>query len=372
MRKPEFYLLVFALLFVVAACGSPQQDDTGTTTEDSTATEETSEAVLAPEDKELHERAVQFFQALPNRVESENNPLTEEKIELGRMLYFDTRLSESNVFSCNSCHNLATYGVDNNPVSIGHQWQLGTRNSPTVFNAALQTSQFWDGRSPDVEDQAKGPILNPIEMGIASEDVAVQRIAAIPEYVEKFQEAFPDAETPVTYDNIVMAIGAFERTLMTPSGFDDFLNGDSNGLTAEAKEGLKVFMDVNCTMCHTGANLGGTMFHKFGLVKGPYWDYINSDSRDEGRFEFTENEGDKYFFKVPILRNITRTYPYFHDGSVYDLAKAIEIMAVTQLGKELTAEETASLMAFMESLTGEIPDEMLQLPVLPPSPSLAK
>ncbi|GBD03362.1 Cytochrome c551 peroxidase [bacterium HR19] len=320
-------------------------------------------------DKALLERAKTFFSPLPNIVDNPENRVTPEKVKLGKMLYFDPRLSKSGFISCNSCHNLASYGVDNLPTSIGHRWQLGPRNAPSVFNSALHIAQFWDGRAKDLEEQAKGPILNPKEMASPSEDFVVERIKSIPEYVELFKKAFPEDKDPINYNNIAKAIAAFERTLLTPSRFDKFLQGDLNALTDEEKEGLKLFIEVGCITCHRGVAVGGEMFQKFGIVK-PYFEVIKYKDKkniDKGRYEITKNEGDKYVFKVPSLRNVSRTYPYFHDGSVWSLEEAVRIMAEIQLGRKLQDEEVKKIVAFLKSLEGEIPQSALELPVLPPS-----
>ncbi len=320
------------------------------------------------EARKILEQAQTFFKPLPKIVDNPENKVTPEKVELGKMLYFDPRLSKSGFISCNSCHNLASYGVDNLPTSIGHKWQLGPRNAPTVLNAAIHSAQFWDGRAKDVEEQAKGPIVNPKEMASPSEMFVVERIKSIPEYVELFKKAFPDDKEPVNYDNIAKSIAAFERTLMTPSRFDRFLEGDINALTKEEQEGLKMFIEVGCIACHRGAGVGGDMFQKFGIVK-PYFEVIKYKDKkkvDTGRYEITKNEADKYVFKVPSLRNVTRTAPYFHDGSVWELERAVEIMGEIQLGRKLNKDEINKIVAFLKSLEGEIPDEALKLPVLPP------
>jgi len=322
------------------------------------------------EDRALLERAKTFFAPITEKViDNPQNPVTPEKVKLGKMLYFEPRLSKSGFISCNSCHNLASYGVDNLPTSIGHKWQIGPRNAPTVFNAALHTAQFWDGRAKDLEEQAKGPVLNPKEMASPHEGFVVERIKSIPEYVELFKKAFPEEKDPITYENIAKAIAAFERTLLTPSRFDKFLQGDLNALTKEEKEGLKTFIEVGCITCHRGKGVGGDMFQKFGLVK-PYYEVIKYKDKkqiDVGRYAITKNEGDKYVFKVPSLRNVTRTYPYFHDGSVWSLEEAVKIMAEIQLGRKLTDDEVKKIVAFLKSLEGEIPEDALELPVLPPS-----
>jgi len=354
----RFLILIPAVLFLLvqAGCSSKQQES-----EDSqTAAQKTS----------LMKQASSSFGELPDRVPNPDNPLNEEKIKLGEKLFYDTRLSRSNTISCNSCHNMATYGVDNNPTSMGHGWRLGPRNAPTVLNAALHISQFWDGRAENVEAQAKGPMMNPVEMGGPAKnhsDLAVKRIASIDEYVTEFKKAFPDSSNEVSLEHITDAIGAYERTLTTPAPIDQFMNGDDDALTDIQKKGLQTFMEVGCTTCHNGAAIGGGMYRKFGMVKGPYWKYTGSEGHDIGRAGVTEKDNDKYVFKVPSLRNIARTYPYFHDGSVWSLEKAVKIMGQTQLGKDLSQQQTNEIVAFLHSLTGKVPDNMRTLPLLPPS-----
>jgi len=326
------------------------------------------------DDAKLLEEARKYFEPLPEVAESKENPVTPEKVELGKMLYYEPRLSKSGWISCNSCHNIATYGVDNLPTSIGHRWQLGPRNAPTTLNAALHTAQFWDGRAKDVEEQAKGPVLNPIEMAMDSPEAVVERLRSIPEYVELFKKAFPGEKDPLNYDNVARAIAAFERTLMTPSRFDKFLKGDVNALTRKEKEGLRIFMELGCASCHNGPAVGGNTFAKFGVVEA-YWeatrDFVTLDKptmpMDVGRFAVTHKKEDLYIFKVPSLRNISRTYPYFHDGSVWNLEDAVQVMAKVQLGKELTEDQVDKIVAFLKALDGEIPKHALELPVLPPS-----
>lgn len=320
---------------------------------------------LSAEDMEILKQAKKFFKPLPQIAEPDAYSMNDEMVSLGKMLFFDTRLSKSNTISCNSCHNLASFGVDNNPTSIGHKWKTGPRNSPTVLNAAIHNFQFWDGRAADVEEQAEGPILNPIEMGSPHEEFVIDRLRTIETYEDLFATAFPGESQPLTYKNMARAIGAFERTLMTPDRFDDFLKGNGSALTAAEKKGLKTFMDVGCTTCHSGPALGGQIFQKFGLIKGPYWEYTGSEKIDEGRYEVTGEKSDKYLFKVPGLRNIAKTAPYFHDGSVWGLDKSVEIMGITQLGKELTEEQIQEIVDFLEALTGELSDEARTLPVLP-------
>jgi cytochrome c peroxidase len=309
--------------------------------------------------EELNEEARQMFAPLPEVAENPDNLITDEKVELGKALYFEERLSKDNTQSCNTCHNLNTYGVDNESFSEGNDGELGGRNSPTTLNSALHFVQFWDGREPDVEAQAGEPILNPIEMAMSSEAEVVKRLSAIDEYKELFAKAFPNEESPITFENIKNAIGAFERKLITPTKFDDYLAGDNSALTAEEKEGLQTFIDAGCTACHTGSLLGGTTYQKFG-VYGDYWEFTNSEVIDNGRFDVTNNEADKYVFKVPSLRNIEKTGPYFHDGSVADLGEAIKIMAKAQVDKDLTDKEVDQISAFLSTLTGTVPAELIK------------
>ncbi len=316
-------------------------------------------------DSQLLKEARMYFKPLPKKPTSPAyNPTTPEKVELGKKLYYDPRLSLSGVISCNTCHNLAMYGVDAVETSLGHKFLTGGRNAPTVLNADFQIAQFWDGRAKNLEEQAKGPILNPVEMDMPNPDLVISRLKTIEEYVNEFKKAFPKDKNPVNYDNVAKAIAAFERTLITPSRFDKFLEGDTNALTKKEKEGLKLFMAKGCAGCHSGVALGGTMYQKMGVVK-PYPAALIGE--DLGRYEVTKKEADKHVFKVPILRNVTRTYPYFSKGKIWDIKEAVKIMAEYQLGQKLTEDEVDKIVAFLDSLTGEIPKEALQLPVLPPS-----
>ncbi|PSJ18297.1 cytochrome-c peroxidase [Nitrosomonas supralitoralis] len=286
-----------------------------------------------------------FFEPLPASIidEKKNAAL----IALGKKLYLDPRLSVNNTISCNSCHQLNNFGVDSQPTSPGHEGKRGGRNSPTTLNAALHIAQFWDGRAKDVEEQALGPILNPIEMGMAKDVDVVGKLKKIDEYKTMFAEAFKDEKDPILYVNIGKAIGAFERTLLTPSRFDDFLKGDENALNDTEKRGLQKFISMGCANCHNGVAIGGNSYKKIGLVV-PY------ETKDLGRFEITGLETDKKVFKVPSLRNITKTGPYFHDGSVATLDEAIEEMAEHQLGRKVEPEFVADVKAFLGSLTGKV------------------
>lgn len=307
---------------------------------------------------ELQTKAAGLFGTLPLVAENPENPVTAEKVALGKELYFDPILSLNKTESCNTCHNLNTFGVDNLPTSPGDaKGTSGDRNSPTTLNAALHFAQFWDGREPDVESQAGGPILNKVEMGMPDEKVVIERLKGENKYIEMFTKAFPDQKDPVSYDNLKKAIGAFERKLITPAKFDDYLKGNDHALTDNQKKGLELFINKGCITCHSGNVLGGNMYQKFGLF-GNYWDYTKSKKIDKGRIEVTKNDADLYMFKVPSLRNISKTYPYFHDGSVNDLKESVKIMAKLQLNQELSDAEVTDIVSFLESLTGEIPAEL--------------
>ncbi|MCB1948863.1 cytochrome-c peroxidase [Nitrosomonas sp.] len=285
-----------------------------------------------------------FFEPLPESIidEEKNAAL----IKLGKTLYLDPRLSVNDKISCNSCHKLDSYGVDNEPTSPGHDNKRGGRNSPTTMNAALHIAQFWDGRASDVEEQALGPILNPIEMGMPNKGAVVAKLKAIDEYQTLFADAFPDSKFPFNYNNIGVAIGAFERTLLTHSRFDDYLKGDEDALSQQELNGLNKFIDAGCVTCHNGVVIGGNSYRKIGLVE-PY------ETDDLGRYEVTHVESDKKVFKVPSLRNIAKTAPYFHDGSVESLDEAIRLMAKHQLGQDADSEFIEDVKAFLGSLTGK-------------------
>lgn len=283
-----------------------------------------------------------LFEPLPDSIIDEKKNAT--LIKLGKMLYMDPRLSVNDKIACNSCHQLTKFGVDNEPTSPGHEGKRGGRNSPTTLNAALHIAQFWDGRAKDVEEQALGPILNPVEMGMPSEAAVVSKLKKIDEYKDLFPQAFKDEKDPFQYKNVGKAIGAFERTLLTPSRFDDYLKGDEDALTADEKRGLKKFVHMGCATCHNGVVIGGNSFKKLGLVE-PF------ETADVGRYEVTGIETDKHVFKVPSLRNITKTGPYFHDGSVKTLDDAIRLMAKHQLGHQVDDGFIRDVKAFLGSLT---------------------
>lgn len=302
-----------------------------------------------------------LYGKLPLKAENPNNKITDAKVELGQLLYFDKRLSKDGTVSCNSCHNLETFGVDNLSTSPGVGGTLGARNSPTVFNAAFHKSQFWDGRAKDVEEQAGMPILNPVEMAIPNEEFLVERLADIPLYQEKFGKAFPNDPEAITYENLRKAIASFERLMITPSPFDKYLAGDDDALTLKQKKGMMSFSLVGCTTCHAGNMIGGELMQKFGVFHN-YWEHTGSEKIDDGLFEVTNNEAEKYIFKVPSLRNVAETAPYFHDGSVDTLANAVRIMAKVQLDKNLSDTEIENIVAFLNALTADIPEKLKKVP----------
>lgn len=313
-----------------------------------------SSSQITAADSILLKSAQSIFKALPAQAENPENAITDPKVALGKTLFYDTRLSLLGNNSCNSCHNLETYGVDNLPTSKGDKGGFGGRNSPTVFNAALHAMQFWDGRAKDVEEQAGGPILNPVEMAMPSESEVVKRLSSVTEYKEQFKTAFPNDKNPITYLNLKKAIGAFERTLLTPSPFDEYLNGKITALNSKELAGLHDFMEAGCITCHSGVAVGGSMLQKFGMTLD-YRTLTKSKLNDEGKKQVSKLEDDKDFFKVASLRNVAKTAPYFHDGSVTDLDEAVKIMGKAQLNKDLSPEQVSNIVAFLHSLTGKIP-----------------
>lgn len=279
-------------------------------------------------------------------------------VELGKKLFFDPRLSKSGFISCNSCHNLSMGGSDNLKTSIGHNWSQGPINAPTVLNSSMNVAQFWDGRAKDLKAQAGGPIANPGEMAFTHE-LAVDMLASIPAYVAEFKKVFK--KDSINIDQVTDAIAAFEETLVTPnSRFDQWLLGKKNALTKDELAGYKLFKDSGCTACHNGVAVGGNSFQKMGVVE-PY----KANSPAEGRVAVTGKDADRFNFKVPTLRNVELTYPYFHDGAADTLPQAVDTMGRIQLGKTFTEDENAKIVAFLKTLTGNQPK--LQLPILPPS-----
>lgn len=280
------------------------------------------------------------------------------KVELGKKLFFDPRLSKSGFISCNSCHNLSMGGSDNIKTSIGDRWQQGPINSPTVLNSSLNLAQFWDGRAENLKAQAGGPIANPLEMGFTHE-LAVEVLQSIPQYVEEFKQVYGKADFSI--DEVTDAIAVFEESLVTPNAaFDLWLKGDDKALTDQELAGYMLFKNSGCVACHNGVNLGGSSYQKMGVVE-PY----QTDNPAEGRSAVTGADADRFSFKVPTLRNVELTYPYFHDGAVDTLTEAVDIMGRLQLGRHFSDQENADIVAFLKTLTGEQPQ--ITLPILPPS-----
>jgi cytochrome c peroxidase len=318
--------------------------------------------------------AAQTWEALPTVAPAPaDNPTTEAKVELGKMLYHDPRFSETGTVSCASCHNLMEGGDDHRPTSIGVHGMKGGRNAPTVFNAAFLSSQFWDGRAPTLEAQAKGPIVNPVEMGMKDLGSAIDRIRAIPGYAPYFKAAFGPGDV-INIDNAAKAIAAYERTQITPgSPYDRFVKGDKTALTEQQQRGMKAFAETGCQSCHGGPvfagpalPLGTPFLQKFPLKTDNAYVAKYNLLADKGRFNSTKNPADEHMWRVPQLRNLLYTAPYLHNGSVKTIPEMVRLMAKVQLGKDLPDAQVADITAFLESLTGEFPKETM--PRLPPTP----
>jgi len=312
----------------------------------------------------LQKQAQGLFKPIPATPPAlPGNPASPAKVALGKALYFDPRLSESHAISCNSCHMVGMGGVDLQETSLGHRWQHGGRNAPTVYNAVFDTAQFWDGRAKDLEQQAGGPLVNPVEMD-TTEGHVIEQLKGIPGYQTLFAQAFPAEKEPMTFDNVRRAIAVFEATLITPGApFDHYLQGNDKALDAAQKEGLSLFITKGCVGCHSGINVGGDRYAPFGVVEKPGSQILPPN--DKGRFAVTKTVSDEYVFRVPPLRNIALTAPYFHSGKVWDLRQAIAIMGSSQLGQTLTDDEVGKIEAFLGTLTG--PQPAVTLPILPPS-----
>lgn len=315
------------------------------------------------DDAALREEALFWFEPIPTVAPAiEGNAGTRARVDLGAMLFFDPRMSRSGLFSCNSCHNVGMGGIDGLEVSVGHGWQKGPRNSPTVFNAVFNIAQFWDGRAPDLAEQAKGPVQAGVEMNNTPERV-IDTLKSMPGYVQAFAAAFPSQPDPITFDNFARAIEAFEATLITPnSRFDQFLMGDDGAMTAQEKAGLVAFMETGCADCHSGVNVGGQGYYPFGLIEKPGASVLPRG--DRGRFQVTATADDDYVFRAGPLRNIAETAPYFHSGTVWELEEAVAIMGLSQIGAVLDEQQIADITAFLRTLTGEVP--AVAHPMLPP------
>jgi cytochrome c peroxidase len=302
---------------------------------------------------DLREQAVANFKPIPTSPpELKGNPATPDKLELGKVLYFDPRLSKSALISCHTCHNVGLGGGDFQETSTGHNWQKGPRNAPTVLNSVFNIAQFWDGRAKDLAEQAKGPIQAGVEMANTPDGV-LKTLNSMPEYITLFQKAFPGEKNPVSFDNMAKAIEVFEATLLTPnSPFDRFLSGDKDALSPEATLGLQAFMEKGCVDCHSGVNIGGTDYFNFGVQAVPPAAVM---AGDKGRFAVTKTKSDEYVFKSPSLRNIEITGPYFHSGKIWGLKEAVAIMGSSQLGVTLTDKDIDPIVAFLKATTGEQP-----------------
>lgn len=307
------------------------------------------------------------WEALPTTAPAPpTNPTTDAKVALGKMLYHDPRLSSTGTVSCSSCHNTMLGGEDNRPNSMGVNGQTGGRSAPTVWNAAFNSVQFWDGRADSLEAQAAGPVTNPIEMGMKSWDDVVARLEKIEGYQKAFDAAF--GTEPISKDNATRAIAAYERTLITPnSPYDKFVAGDKNALTPQQVKGMEKVAELGCTGCHSGPAFNGPgMFQKFPVNGNGFFEAQYHFSKDKGLAEVSKKAEDEHFWKVPTLRNIALTAPYFHNGAVKELDTAVMVMAKTQLNKDLSKEEIADIVAFLNALTGEFPEQ--KMPVLPGTP----
>lgn len=352
-------VLVLLLLPVLSACDkrsdSPPTPTTPPTPPSSAAAEATT-----PKARPVDPGQLAVFAPLPATIERPDNLLTPEKVALGKMLWFDTRLSKGNDVSCNSCHDVTKSGADGAAISTGTKQQKGTRNTPTIFNAAAEIAQGWDARASLLEEFAVPHAAQPSVMGV-DEKRLVDTVASIPAYAGAFKKYFPDAKGVVTAEVVSMAIGAYSRKLLTPGRWDKFLGGDQSALTEDEKAGLGVFMTANCTTCHAGRYVGGAQNQKLGVAKA--W----PTSTDLGRFEFTKQEIDRFVFKVPTLRNVTKTGPWLHDGSITSLEELTKLMSRHQVGKELTDDQAKSIVTFLGALTGDPPQDLVTKPDLPAS-----
>ena len=291
-----------------------------------------------------------------------NNDVTPAKVELGRKLFFEPRLSKSQLLSCSTCHNLSTGVVDAGPTSVGHGWQKGPRRAPTVLNAVFNVAQFWDGRAEDLKAQAKGPVQASVEMNNTPAAVEAT-LRSIPAYVAEFQKAFPNDPAPVSFDNMAKSIEAFETTLITPNArFDHFLKGDASALSDLEKTGLRLFIDKGCAGCHGGVNLGGAAYFPFGVAQNP--SELIRPAADKGRSAVTKSSADDFVFRAAPLRNVALRAPYFHTGQVWTLEEAVNLMAADQLNETLTPDQTGAIVAFLGALTGDQP--RIEYPILPP------
>jgi cytochrome c peroxidase len=318
-------------------------------------------AVTAHASEPLMEEANDLFKPIPMYPPAiKGNKATKDKVELGKMLFFEPRISKSGFISCNSCHNIGMGGADFQETSTGHGWKRGPRNAPTVLNSVFNVAQFWDGRAKDLAEQAKGPVQAGVEMNNTPENV-VKTLKSMPEYAALFKKAFPLDKDPVTFDNMAKAIEVFEATLITPnSRFDQYLNGDAGALSDAEKEGLDLFIEHGCDSCHSGINLGGDGYYTMGVIKRPADEIMVGD---KGRIKITHAKKDEFAFKSPSLRNIELTPPYFHSGVVWDLREAVSVMQDAQIRTTLSEKEIDKIFRFLLTTTGTQPK--VEYPILP-------
>jgi cytochrome c peroxidase len=326
---------------------------------------------VAADDASVLKQAQQIFRPLPKETSAPATQEMKERIALGRVLFFDPRITVDGNVSCSTCHLPALYGADGLSKSIGVQQRPHPRNAPTVLNSGVNTIVHWRGDRESLEDQATKALGSPITNGQPDIGAALDRLQSIPGYAPLFKAAFPDDAAPLTVGNVANAISAYERTLVTPAPFDAYLAGDVNALSPSARSGLATFMNTGCSACHNGVGVGGSMYQKFGIVE-EYWAATRSEKIDKGRADVTNNAADLYVFRVPSLRNVGMTAPYFHDGSVATLTEAVSVMARVQLGLKLSDREVADIVSFLESLTGQLPSQFATAPVLPPGPISAQ
>jgi cytochrome c peroxidase len=318
----------------------------------------------AAQDAALLKQAQEIFQPLPKDMATAEFSITRESVELGRSLFFDPRLTIDANMSCSSCHQPAFYGTDALPKAIGVKQRPHPRHVPTNLNAGTSFVIHWRGDRTNLEDQVFQALTSPITSGQPDEKAVIDRLARIPGYAPLFKAAFPDEPPPMTLRNIAKAVGAYERTLVTPSPFDAYLAGNQDALPPAARAGLAKFINTGCVTCHNGVGVGGGMYQKFGVVED-YWKATGSEPIDKGRADVTKDPADLYVFRVASLRNVAMTPPYFHDGSVATLPDAVRVMARVQLGVALSDADTRDIVAFLEALTGELPANFATAPVLP-------
>lgn len=338
MDNRIFFLISVLLVLTSFACNDPNS----------------AKKLMPEEEKQIQNMARSYFLPLSEIDFSGYSNMEKSRVLLGKKMFYDKKFSKNQTQNCASCHDMNRFGQDNLRVSPGDSGVPGVRNVPTVLNAHLQFAQFWDAHEPTVEEQAPGPIFGEVEMGMTDTLELLRRLESDPEYPDLFEKAFPKADTLISFERVKQAIGAFERTLNTPGRFDKYLNGDLDALSYEEKKGIKSFIDQGCIPCHSGILLGGNMVQEFAIF-GFYWDYTDSRHLDKGAYKHSKNDKDMFVFKVPGLRNVAETHPYFHDGSVESLEESIHIMGLSELNADLLEEDVQMITAFLKSLTGEIP-----------------